>query len=241
MSSLTSSDIKKMKVGDLKTALQERGLDPSGLKADLIARLEAHLTSPRPTQPKPAPVMSPLPVAAAKPPSSLGTTEHKATASSPAPLASTSSPSSSALSLSPALPAASSSASSSSAAASQPVVPVVPAGSSMEAELEARKRRAEKFGTEVKLSDDDKRKLREARFGPVELPAPKKQKTDGGAAAPTTTAAAPVNATTDAAAGKGKPAPAPAAAKPSAAVADPAEEERRKARAARFAAPAVSS
>ena len=185
-----------MKVGDLKTLLQSRGLDSSGLKADLIQRLEDSMKTSPTTKPAAAsPLAAPAPAAAAaassssspasaKKPSSLATTEHKATAASPAPPASTSSPST-----------ASSAASSSLAvSASSPAVPIIPTGNAaMDAEMEARRRRAEKFGTEVKLSDEDKRKLREARFGPVAQPPQKKQKTDAAAApaAPAAPAAVP--------------------------------------------------
>ena len=38
--SVVSADaVRKMKVGDLRSALEARGLDSKGLKADLVARL----------------------------------------------------------------------------------------------------------------------------------------------------------------------------------------------------------
>jgi hypothetical protein len=40
---LTAERVRAMKVGELRAALQQRGLDTSGLKAALVARLEATL------------------------------------------------------------------------------------------------------------------------------------------------------------------------------------------------------
>ena len=40
---LTVAEVDKMKVADLKTALTERGLATTGLKAELAARLREHV------------------------------------------------------------------------------------------------------------------------------------------------------------------------------------------------------
>lgn len=36
---LSADEVRKMKVGDLRAALEARGVDSKGLKADLVARL----------------------------------------------------------------------------------------------------------------------------------------------------------------------------------------------------------
>ena len=253
MSSLTSVDIHKMKVADLKTALKERGLDASGVKADLIARLEQHINT------KPNTVATPAPAAAlGKSPSSHGTTQHRAaeataapTAAAALPAAATATAPSAATSLASPPAAAPIVASASSAVLPGTAAPASSSSSSssasssaVDAELAARQRRAEKFGTAVQpLSDEHKRKLRTERFGPVELPTDnKKQKTatntplpTAAAATATTTATTPPASTAAAAKPKAQNGQQKAAAPAVAAVADPAEEEKRKARAARFA------
>ena len=42
---ITESDVKKMKVPELRAALSSRGLDTKGLKADLTARLLFAITA----------------------------------------------------------------------------------------------------------------------------------------------------------------------------------------------------
>ena len=48
MEALESEEIKAMKVPDLKAALEDRGLDTKGKKAELVERLLAALVGPRP-------------------------------------------------------------------------------------------------------------------------------------------------------------------------------------------------
>jgi len=45
MSSLAIADVSKLKVAELKAELEKRGLDSSGLKAALVARLEEALSA----------------------------------------------------------------------------------------------------------------------------------------------------------------------------------------------------
>lgn len=58
---LTAADVKKLKVGELKAELTARGLDASGLKADLVDRLAAALEGGAPA---PAPAEMAAPAAA---------------------------------------------------------------------------------------------------------------------------------------------------------------------------------
>ena len=255
MSSLTSADIHKMKVADLKSALKERGLDASGVKADLIARLEQH------SQTKPTTVASPAgPAALAKSPSSHSTTQHKAAqtptaAATQSAASAVTAPPTASITAAPAAASSTATDASSATAAGGPSPSLSsssPSSSSpLDTELAARQRRADKFGTTVQPpSDEVKRKLREERFGPVVQKAAdnKKQKVSNqqstAAASTAATPATSTAATTAAPASKAKAqngqkkagGAGAAAAPAAAAVVDPVEEEKRKARAARFAA-----
>jgi len=169
MSSVSVEDVKKLKVTELREQLEARNLDTSGLKPALVKRLEEALkktpgttsaTAPSSAgkkEKKAASTMTPTKTA----PSSAGNTPDgkrrvvKLGSASTAPSASTSSTAS---------PASTSSSPAAPGNATTPKkIPLSGAGKE-DSVISERKRRADKFGVPMKLSEDEKASVRQKRF-----------------------------------------------------------------------------
>jgi len=172
---MTEINAKKMKVVELREALAERGLDVSGLKAELVERLEAAIAAPAPEEEEASAEVEEAVTEAA---TAENTTEAAPEA---APEATTDAADATEPVEKTEEPAAE--------PVAEPVAEVATAPAAVkeldafEIEIEKRKKRAEKFGVPFEMTAEDKKKLRAKRFGvPASSPitSVKKQKVGGG-------------------------------------------------------------
>lgn len=186
-------DYNKLKVGDLRQKLEERGLDSKGNKPDLVARLQAADVASATTAVEGDTTTPATPAEAPAAPTATATTpaqpaaspaKGKKAAAKPVATPAATTPTAATPATTPApettpAPATIPTTTPTPTPASTSVPAETPTETTQEEQVEEdvdvtqltdserKKRRAERFGIELNLTSDDKKKLRKERFGDV--------------------------------------------------------------------------